>query len=95
MGGRKPTVYYDIGGRKLKGKQMRTGRTVWFTSKDLSEWHFEGDFWAPETFTMHEMPDLFKMGDWWYLLTTEYSERSKTIYRMSRSLKGALDCSGG
>ena len=34
------------------------------------------------------MPDLFKMGDWWYLLTTEYSERSKTIYRMSRSLKG-------
>lgn len=77
-----------LGARKLKGKQMRTGRTVWFTSKDLSEWHFEGDFWAPETFTMHEMPDLFKMGDWWYLLTTEYSERSKTIYRMSRSLKG-------
>ena len=67
---------------------MRTGRTVWFTSKDLAEWHFEGDFWAPETFTMHEMPDLFKMGDWWYLLTTEYSERSKTIYRMSRSLEG-------
>ena len=28
------------------------------------------------------------MGDWWYLLTTEYSERSKTIYRMSRSLEG-------
>lgn len=34
-----------LGARKLKGKQMRTGRTVWFTSKDLSEWHFEGDFW--------------------------------------------------
>ena len=67
---------------------MRTGRTVLFTSKDLSEWHFEGDFWAPETFTMHEMPDLFKMGDWWYLLTTEYSERSKTVYRMSHSLNG-------
>ena len=30
-----------LGARKLKGKQMRTGRTVWFTSKDLSEWHFE------------------------------------------------------
>ena len=77
-----------LGARKLKGKQMRTGRTVWFTSKDLSEWHFEGDFWAPETFTMHEMPDLFKMGDWWYLITTEYSHASTQVYRMAKSLEG-------
>ena len=28
------------------------------------------------------------MGDWWYLLTTEYSENSKTIYRKSRSIYG-------
>jgi beta-fructofuranosidase len=37
---------------------------------------------------MHEMPDLFRIGHWWYLLTTEYSDKSKTIYRMSRSLTG-------
>jgi beta-fructofuranosidase len=37
---------------------------------------------------MHEMPDLFRMGDYWYLLTTEYSDKSKTVYRMSKTLNG-------
>lgn len=77
-----------LGARKLDGKKVRTGCTVWFTSADLINWEFQGDFWAPNTYSMHEMPDLFKMGEWWYLLTTEYSEKSKTVYRMSRSLKG-------
>ena len=65
-----------------------SGRTVWFTSTDLEHWSFEGDFWAPGLYTMHEMPDLFRAGDRWYLLTTEYSDRSKTVYRSSPSLKG-------
>jgi beta-fructofuranosidase len=77
-----------LGARKLEGKKIRTGRTVYFTSTDLKQWQFMGDFWAPNLFCMHEMPDLFKMGDYWYLLTTEYSDRSKTIYRMSQSLHG-------
>lgn len=34
---------------------------------------------------MHEMPDLFRIGDWWYLVISEYS---KIVYRMSRSLNG-------
>lgn len=37
---------------------------------------------------MHEMPDLFKIGEYWYLLTTEFSDRCKIIYRMSKSLRG-------
>jgi hypothetical protein len=61
---------------------------VWFTSTDLQTWEFQGDFWAPGLFSMHEMPDLFRMGDYWYLLTTEYSDKSKTVYRMSTSLAG-------
>ena len=39
-------------------------------------------------YTMHEMPDLFKIGDWWYHIVTEYSDRSKMVYRMSKSLEG-------
>jgi beta-fructofuranosidase len=35
---------------------------------------------------MHEMPDLSQMGKYWYLLTTEYSDRCKTIYRISETL---------
>ena len=54
----------------------------------MKNWKFEGDFWAPDLYTMHEMPDLFKMGDWWYHIVTEYSDRSKMVYRMSKSLNG-------
>lgn len=75
-----------LGARKLDGKKIRTGRTVFFTSGDLKAWAFKGDFWAPNLYYMHEMPDIFKIGDTWYLLTTEYSDKSKTVYRMSKSL---------
>lgn len=77
-----------LGARKKGPKTQQTGRTVKFTSKDLKEWKFEGDFWAPDLFTMHEMVDLFQIGDWWYHVVTEYSDRSKMIYRMSKSING-------
>lgn len=81
--------YILILGTRLAGdKHRQTGRTVYFTSTDLTNWTFEGDFWAPDLFTMHEMPDLFKIGEWWYLITTEYSHASKQVYRMAKSLKG-------
>ena len=68
-----------LGARKLEGRKIRTGRTVSFSSTDLKHWDFKGDFWALDIFYMHEMPDIFKIGDMWYLLTTEYSDKSKTI----------------
>lgn len=77
-----------LGARKKGPKTQQTGRTVKFTSKNLKEWKFEGDFWAPDLFVMHEMVDLFKIGDWWYHVVTEYSDRSKMIYRMSKSING-------
>jgi beta-fructofuranosidase len=77
-----------LGARKLDGKKIPTGCTVYFTSKDLKKWDFKGDFWAPNLYSMHEMPDIFKIGDYWYLLTTEYSDKCKTVYRMSTTLNG-------
>jgi beta-fructofuranosidase len=77
-----------LGARTDEDGRILTGRTVSFTSTDLESWDFQGDFWAPGLYTMHEMPDLFRMGDRWYLLTTEYSDRSTTVYRMSESLAG-------
>jgi beta-fructofuranosidase len=94
---RDPYVFWDedskeyimiLGARKLDGKKLVTGCTVYFTSKDLKKWDFKGDFWAPNIYNMHEMPDIFKIGDYWYLLTTEYSDKCKTVYRMSKSLNG-------
>jgi len=80
--------YLMILGARAAGERILTGRTVAFTSTDATSWEFAGDFWAPGLFSMHEMPDLFRIGDWWYLLTTEYSDSSKTVYRRSRSLDG-------
>lgn len=77
-----------LGARKAGPKSRTTGSTVWFTSTDLVDWQFRGDFWNPGLFTMHEMPDLFRMHGDWYLLTTEYSSESKTVYRVGSSLDG-------
>lgn len=81
--------YLLILGTRLDGPKTRqTGRVVYFTSKDLKSWKFHGDFWVSDRFTMIEMPDLFKIDEWWYLVYTEYSELSKTRYVMSKSLQG-------
>lgn len=77
-----------LGTRHAGPKSKLTGRIVSFTSKDLKNWDFRGDFFAPNLYTGLEMPDLFKMGDWWYLVYTEYSEQSKTRYRMSKNIDG-------
>lgn len=81
--------YLLILGARLSGPKTKlTGRIVSFTSKDLQNWKFQGDFFAPNLYTMIEMPDLFKMGNWWYLVYTEYSDESKTRYRMSQNIHG-------
>ena len=94
---RDPSVIWDeskkeylliLGARKGQDKHKLTGRLVKYTSKDLENWQFEGDFWAPNLYTMFEMPQLFKMGDWWYLVYSEYSIKNKVLYRMSKSLAG-------
>lgn len=69
-----------LGTRVGEDKRLMTGRLVKFTSKDLTNWEFQGDWWNPGLYTMFEMPDLFKMGDWWYLVFSEYSDGNKTRY---------------
>ena len=77
-----------LGGRKIQGKKILNGCSVYFTSKDCEKWEFQGTFWEPNIFNMHEMQDIFRIGEWWYLLISEYSDRKKIVYRMSKSLKG-------
>lgn len=77
-----------LGARKGEDKTNPTGRLVSFTSKDLEHWNFRGDFWSPRLYTMFEMPELFQIGDWWYLIYSEYSEGNKIHYRMSKNIYG-------
>lgn len=56
-----------------------------YTSTDLSTWDLCDPLYAPETLYMLECPDLFKMGDYYYLF---YSWERVTFYAMSDSIYG-------
>ena len=77
-----------LGARKGEDKRKQTGRLVHFTSKDLKKWEFKGDFWAPGIYTMFEMPEIFKMGDWWYLVYSEQASFMRKVqYFKGRTLE--------
>jgi beta-fructofuranosidase len=85
----KAQEYWMLLAARLKtGPSRRRGCTALCTSKDLHHWEVREPFWTPGLYFTHECPDLFRWGDWWYLVFSEFSERSVTRYRMSRSLDG-------
>src|SRR5262249_40185268 len=51
-------------------------------------WEVRSPLWSPGLYNAHECPDLFKMGEWWYLIFSEFSEATVTRYRMARSSYG-------
>ncbi|MBR6119854.1 MAG: hypothetical protein IKQ04_06010 [Oscillospiraceae bacterium] len=58
-----------------------------YTSKDLKNWSFEGPIYAPMAQYMLECPDLFQIGDTWYL---SYSWDCVTYYAIGESRNGPL-----
>lgn len=94
---RDPFVYQDeetgvfymlLCARPVDGNKLRKGQTIRMKSADLAKWDFDRIIYAPNAFHTHECPDLFKMGDKWYLVFSEYSDRSVTCYRMADSPEG-------
>ncbi|MDI4648402.1 glycoside hydrolase family 32 protein [Cohnella hashimotonis] len=77
-----------LAARLKEGPSRRRGCVALCASKDLSGWEVREPFWAPSLYTTHECPDLFRMGDWWYLVYSTFSDRTVTHYRMSKSLAG-------
>lgn len=65
-----------------------------FTSKNMRDWEYSGKFnmiWD----RMLECPDIFKMGDWWYLVYSEAYKRSwsrKVKYMMADSFENLMKC---
>ncbi len=68
------------------------GFTAQYTSCDLANWTEGEPFWAPNLYNTHECPDLFRMGDKWYLVFSEYSDTRRTRYVMADHLKGPGAC---
>ena len=93
---RDPFVFFDeesgqycmlIAGRvKNENPVNCKGVTLIARSADLAHWEVEKEpFYAPHAYFTHECPDLFRMGDWWYLVFREFTDKLVTTYRMSRS----------
>ena len=61
------------------------GVVVKYTSTDLKNWEFIGPIFAPMSQFMLECPDLFQIGDTWYLT---YSWDCVTYYAISDSMEG-------
>ncbi|MBJ9992388.1 glycoside hydrolase family 32 protein [Paenibacillus sp. S28] len=81
--------YWMLLAAMSKGSTNRKGCTALLSSKDLKTWEHREPLYAPNLHVgAHECPDLFRIGDWWYLIYSSYTGRFATFYRMSRSLNG-------
>jgi len=94
---RDPHVYFDqeegnysmlVAGQTRRGPVHRRGVIARYTSGDLVTWDPCEDLWAPHECPMHECPDLFRIGEWWYLVYSTFSDRQVTRYRMARTSSG-------
>lgn len=68
-------LWHMIIATKVGGK----GNLVEYTSPDLQTWTSAGIFMPMMWDRFYECPDVFKMGDWWYLV---YSEIHKAVRRV-------------
>ena len=77
-----------LAARTDNGPDRRRGFIAQCVSDDLISWRYAEPFWAPQRYVAHECPDVFQVGDWWYLVYSEFSEKFTTRYRVSRSPLG-------
>lgn len=68
-------VYHMIVSTIASGR----GVLVEYISKDLLNWEHQGIFMTMMWDRFYECPDIFRMGDWWYLI---YSEKHAVIRRV-------------
>lgn len=63
----------------------RSGCVAVLASPDLRNWQPRDPLWSPALAPHHECPDVFRWGDWWYLVV---SHGGRTVYRMARQPGG-------
>ncbi len=74
---------------KLNGK----GVLAEFVSSDLTNWRDNGVFMTMMWDRFYECPDLFKMGDWWYLIYSEQHDAIRKVqYFKGRTLDELKAC---
>lgn len=77
-----------IAARRNVGPDNRRGCVVLYKSNDLVSFEHYGPIYEPWHTNCPECPEMFKLGDYWYLSYSRFSERGQTLYRYSKSPYG-------
>jgi beta-fructofuranosidase len=91
---RDPFVIYNEAKQEywmlVSARKDGAGVLAVFTSKDMSHWQVREPLVIEDTAQdfMLECSDVFQMGDTWYLIFSEFSDKGATHYRTSTSLEG-------
>ena len=72
----------------VDARRRGVGCVALYTSQDLDHWESQGPICYPGWYDALECPDLFRMGDWWYLVFSQYRDIWVTRYRMARDPRG-------
>ncbi|MHB1356670.1 MAG: hypothetical protein ACYCZF_11935 [Anaerolineae bacterium] len=81
-------------------RRTGVGCVALFASSDLDHWEERPPLWTPGLYDTTECPDMFRIGEWWYLVFSQYHDVWVTRYRMARRPEGpwlapADDCFDG
>ena len=77
-----------ISARLRDGPQFRRGCVAVAASDDLENWEVGRPLASSMLTHCPECPELFRLGNWWYLVESRYSERMQTVYRVAKSPEG-------
>ncbi len=93
---RDPFVFHGDDGTYhmlVSTKKDEKGVIAEFTSADLKSWTSAGVFMTMMWDRFYECPDVFKMGDWWYLVYSEmHSAIRRVQYFKGRTLEELKAC---
>ena len=77
-----------ISARLKDGPLFRRGCVAVAVSEDLENWEVCAPFATPMLTHCPECPELFQLGDWWYLLRSRYDGQAQTFYRVAPTPRG-------
>jgi beta-fructofuranosidase len=77
-----------LAARVVDGPPNRRGCTALAASPDLERWEVRPPLWTPRLYFTHECPDLFRWGDRWAFVFSEFNDRMQTRYCLADSLAG-------
>ena len=74
-----------LSARQNSGPSARRGCVVLYRSDDLAHWSYYGPIYQPNHTNCPECPEMYRIGDNWYLSYSRFSEWVNTIYRIAKS----------